>query len=215
VSSLSVLDWGALDGALVTEDAPLEPRPEARGWYTRSKLLAEQHVRTAARDQGLPAVIIRPGILVGPEGPGLDALNAVVMGRQLVLLGDDGGAPPLISVHDAADLIVRAGCDPALEPGTVFHAVRSQTTTARTLATRLARERGLRLRRIPRPLLQAGAAAAWVVARALGRESPITPYRMRAAGARLRFDCTRARTALGWADHPSPLDQAGTPAAVA
>src|SRR5262249_44362128 len=143
------------------------------------------------------------------------ALNAVVIGRQLVLLGDDGGAPPLISVHDAAELIVRAGCDPALAPGTVLHAVSSQATTTRTLATRLARDRGLRLRRIPRPLVHGGAAAATVFARALGRESPITRYRMRAAGAWLRFDCTRARTALGWAGDPSSLDPAGTSAAVA
>jgi len=132
-----------------------------------------------------------------------------------VLIGDDGGAPPLISVHDAAEVIVRAGSDPALAPGTVLHAVSSQATTTRTLATRLARERGLRLRRIPRPLVHAGAAAAAALARALGRESPITPYRMRAAGARLRFDCTRARTALGWPGDPSPLAPRGTPAAVA
>ncbi len=54
VSSLSVLDWTALDGALVTEEAPLEPRPEARGSYTRAKLLAEQHVLAAVRDLGAP-----------------------------------------------------------------------------------------------------------------------------------------------------------------
>jgi 2-alkyl-3-oxoalkanoate reductase len=215
VSSLSVLDWGALDGALVTEDAPLEPRAEARGWYTRSKLLAEQHVLAATRDRGLPAVIIRPGILVGPDGPGIDTLNAVVIGRQLVFLGDRGGAPPLIPVHEAAELIVRAGCDPALEPGTVLHVVGSQATTARTLAARLARDRGLRLRRIPAPVVNAGAAAAAALARVLGRESAITPYRMRAASARLRFDCTRARTTLGWADDANPLDPAETPAAVA
>jgi len=63
--------------------------------------------------------------------------------------------------------------------------------------------------------VHAGAAAAAALARALGRESPITPYRMRAAGARLRFDCTRARTELGWAGDPSSLAPAGTPAAVA
>jgi predicted dehydrogenase/nucleoside-diphosphate-sugar epimerase len=215
VSSLSVLDWSALDGALVTEDAPLEPRPGARGCYTRSKLLAEQHVLAATRDRGLPAVIVRPGILVGRDGPGIDALNALVIGRQLVLLGDAAGAPPLISTHDAAELIVRAGSVPALEPGTVLHVVGGQTTTARMIATRLARDRGLRVRRVPGPLVHAGAAAAAALARALGREPPITPYRMRAAGARLRFDCTRARTTLGWAETAKGLDPTGTPAAVA
>src|SRR5262249_56350789 len=75
VSSLSVLDWNALNGALVTEEAPLEPRPEARGSYTRAKLLAERHVLAAVRDLGLPAVIVRPGVLLGPDGPGLATLN--------------------------------------------------------------------------------------------------------------------------------------------
>jgi predicted dehydrogenase/nucleoside-diphosphate-sugar epimerase len=215
VSSLSVLDWKMLDGALVTEEAPLEPRPEARGSYTRAKLLAERRVLAAVRDLGLPAVIVRPGVLVGPEGPGLDTLNAVVVGRHLVLLGDANGAPPLISLNDAAEMIVRAGSVSALEPGTVLHVVGGQTTPARMLATRLAREHGLRVRCIPEPVLRAGAAAVAALARVLRRDSPITPYRVRAAGARLQFDCTRARTALGWADKANALDRTGTLATVA
>src|SRR5262249_943434 len=186
VSSLSVLDWNALDGALVTEEAPLEPRPEARGPYTRAKLLAEGHVLAAVRDLGLPAVIVRPGILVGPEGPGLDTLSAMVVGGPLVPLGAAGGAPPLISLDDAAELIVRAGCAATLEPGTVLHAVGGQATPARTLATHLARDHGLHVWRIPKPVLRAGAAAAAVPARVLGRESPTPPYPLRAAAARLR-----------------------------
>jgi len=215
VSSLSVLDWNALDGALVTEESPIEPRPEARGSYTRAKQLAERYVLAAVRDRGLPAVIVRPGVLVGPEGPGLDTINAVVLGRHLVLLGDAGVAPPLISLDDAAELIVRAGSVSTLEPGTVLHAVGGETTTAWALATHLARDHGLRVRRIPDPVLRAGAAAAAVLARALGRDSPITPYRVRAAGARLRFDCTRTRTALGWPEDAGGSDLTDTSAAVA
>jgi predicted dehydrogenase/nucleoside-diphosphate-sugar epimerase len=213
VSSLSVLDWNALDDALVTEEAPLEPRPDARGSYTHAKLLAEQQVLAAVRDLGLPAVIVRPGVLVGPDGPGLDALNAVVIGRHLVLLGDGSGAPPLIPLNDAAELIVRAGSLSTLEPGTVLHAVDRQTTTVRTLAIHLARDHGLRVRRIPQPVLRAGAAAVAVLARTFGRPSPITPYRVRAASARLRFDCTRTRTALGWCEDAGEPDP--TPARVA
>jgi predicted dehydrogenase/nucleoside-diphosphate-sugar epimerase len=215
VSSLSVLDWGALDDALVTEEAALEPRPDARGSYTRAKLLAERHVLAAVREHGLRAVIVRPGILVGPDGPGLDALNAVVMGRHLVLLGDAAAAPPLIPVHDAAELIVRAGSVSALEPGTLLHLVSDQTATARTLATRIARDRGLRVRRVPEPFLLAGAALSAALARGLGRDAPITPYRVRAAGARLRFDCTRTRATLRWTDDAGAVGRTGTPAAVA
>jgi hypothetical protein len=97
----------------------------------------------------------------------------------------------------------------------VLHLVDGGTATARTLAARLARDAGLRVRRIPEPLLLAGAAAATTLARVLGLESPITPYRVRAAGARLRFDCTRARTALGWTDDANAVELPGTPAAVA
>jgi nucleoside-diphosphate-sugar epimerase len=215
VSSLSVLDWGTLDDARVTEEAPLEPRPEARGSYTRAKLLAERHVLAAVRERGLSAVIVRPGILVGPDGPGLDALNAVVIGRQLVLLGNVTGVPPLISTDEAAELIVRAGAVSTLLPGTVLHLVGNGAATAWTLATRLAHDQGLRVRRIPEPLLLTLAATATALARALGRESPITPHRVRAAGARLRFDCGRARMALVWTDDAGGVELPGTPAAVA
>lgn len=197
VSSLSVLDWGGLDGAQVTEQAPLEPRPAERGHYTRAKLLAEQQVLAAIRQDALPAVIVRPGILVGPDGPGLDALNAVVVGRRLLVLGDADGAPPLVDVDEAAELIVEAGRTHAPAAGTVLHVVGDQSATARTLAARIARPRGFVVRRIPGAVLRAGAAAAAVLARVLGREAPITPYRLRAADARLTFDCTRTRTALG------------------
>jgi 2-alkyl-3-oxoalkanoate reductase len=227
VSSLSVLHWGALDGACVTEEAPLEPHPDSRGHYTRAKLLAERHVLGSVRKEKLPAVIVRPGILVGPEGPGLDALNAVVVRRQLVLLGDASSAPPLIDLKSAADLIVRAGCAPALEPGTILHVIGSQATVARALAMRLARDHGLRLRRIPGRVMRVGACVAAALARAVGRDAPITPYRVRSADARLRFDSTRTRTALGWthgAEGRAEADPAtvgmkgppsGTPAAVA
>src|SRR5262249_61676344 len=109
--------------------------------------------------------------------------------------------------------IARAGSVSTLEPGTVLHVVDGQTTTARTLATHLARDRGLRVRRIPGPVLRAAAATVAALARALGRESPITPYRVRAAGARRRFDSTRTRTALGWRDDASESDLTGAPAA--
>ena len=132
-----------------------------------------------------------------------------MLGRHLVLLGDAGAAPPLISLNDAAELIVRAGSVSTLEPGTVLHAVGGQTTTARALAARLARDHGLRVRRIPAPVLRAGAAVAAALAHALGRDSPITPYRVRAATARLRFDCTRTRMALGWPEDADGSDLDG------
>ena len=75
-----------------------------------------------------------------------------------------------------------------------------QNETERTLAARLARARGLRLWRIPGQPRCAPAPPRRRAAHAFGRESPLTPERVRAAGGRLWFDCTRARAMLGWPD---------------
>jgi hypothetical protein len=88
-----------------------------------------------------------------------------------VATGAVAGAPPVIDIDQAAKLIVRTGCDAASEAGTVLHVVGAQAATARALAVR--------------------------IARVLCREAPMTPYRLRAADARFRFDCTRTCTALG------------------
>ena len=128
--------------------------------------MAEDHVRSDVGLHGLPAVVVRPGILVGADGPGLDAVNAIVLGRRLVLLGGAAGSPPLIDLECAAELILRAGYDSALTAGTVLHMVDRQNETERALAARLARARGLRLWRIPAPALRAAAAAVTGLARA-------------------------------------------------
>src|SRR3546814_3427259 len=55
VSSMGVLDHaGRKPGMVVTEDYPVEPHPDLRGAYTRTKLAAEREVRDAIRDHALP-----------------------------------------------------------------------------------------------------------------------------------------------------------------
>src|SRR5262249_7505010 len=89
VSSLVVLDVDALGGdAPLTEDAPLEPHPEARGRYTQAKLRAERLVVDAVRERGLRAVIVRPGQLVAPGIPTATLCNAFDVAGRLVVLGD-------------------------------------------------------------------------------------------------------------------------------
>ena len=67
VSSLSVLDQaGHRKGVPITESSPIEPHPELRGAYSRTKLIAENVVLDAVRNQNLPAVILRPGQIFGP-----------------------------------------------------------------------------------------------------------------------------------------------------
>src|SRR3546814_503461 len=82
VSSMGVLDHaGRKPGMAVTEDYPVEPHPDLRGAYTRTKLAAEREVLDAIRDHALPAVIIRPGQIFGP-GAERSTPNGVVSLRS-------------------------------------------------------------------------------------------------------------------------------------
>src|SRR3546814_15802240 len=67
VSSMGVLDHaGRKPGMAVPEDYPVEPHPDLRGAYTRTKLAAAREGLDAIRYHALPAVIILPGQISGP-----------------------------------------------------------------------------------------------------------------------------------------------------
>ena len=69
VSSLSVLHSMHSDKRAIDEDWPLEPQPEKRGLYTQTKLAAERVVTRAVVEDNLPAVILRPGEVIGLGAP--------------------------------------------------------------------------------------------------------------------------------------------------
>jgi nucleoside-diphosphate-sugar epimerase len=87
-----------------------------------------------------------------------------------------------------------------VEPGTVFHVVDEDPITREELAQlyRKAREPELRILHVP---IGAAAIAAGVlgwVGRALGRPLGISPYRLRAGVAPVRFECSKAASGLRW-----------------
>jgi len=66
VSSLSVLDQAPPQKAFPSRILSYRAAPELRGAYSRTKLIAENVVLDAVRNQNLPAVILRPGQIFGP-----------------------------------------------------------------------------------------------------------------------------------------------------
>ncbi|MDR7420627.1 MAG: NAD-dependent epimerase/dehydratase family protein [Armatimonadota bacterium] len=199
VSSLSVLHWSALDGATgVTESAPLEPRPEARGFYTRAKLAAERLVVEAVEKRRLPAVILRPGQIVGPGVPLATLCNGISVGQWLVILGRGDVVLPLVHVDDVVTALLLAAGASRIEPGTVYHIVDGEELTQRAIVERLGGGDGPRVVYLPRAAVGALAAGFEGLGRILGREVPLTRYRVRSSRASVRFDCSKARTELGW-----------------
>lgn len=202
MSSLSVLHAAAARaGVAITEHWPLEPRPEARGHYTRAKLVAEGIVTNAAREQGLRVVVIRPAEVVGPGAPLLSSGVAQRVGHTLVILGDGRLPVPLVAVDDLLEALMTAiGTGPF--DGTVVHLVDPTPITQNDLAARYTTAVGGRWRlvRVPRALAVAAATTAELAFGLLRRTAPLTRYRLASALAPRTFDCERARQLWAW--HP-------------
>jgi predicted dehydrogenase/nucleoside-diphosphate-sugar epimerase len=190
VSSLSVLDLGAAqNGARVDENWPLEPRPELRGNYSWTKLLAENCVRKAIDSHGLNAVMIRPGEVVAVGRPFLSGAAALETGGRFIMFGKGDGVIPVTWMHDLIEVLVRAG-DGELPPGLTSHVV-SANLSQREALDRYRKETnsGKSVLRVPLAVVVAAAGAADWLARRLGKSSPLSPYRLRAAIGRREFEC--------------------------
>jgi nucleoside-diphosphate-sugar epimerase/predicted dehydrogenase len=195
ISSMSVIDMAAAAGGRpVDEDAPLEPRPEERGAYTRAKLAAEQEV-TAAAEAGLPCVILRPGILFGGGIPLMNGSIARRAGGRWIILGDGRLALPLVYMDDAVDAIV-AAIDRELVSGEVIQLIDPEQPEQHEVLTALHGDE--KAMRVPRPVVFALGKLSEYPLGALGRPSPLAVYRLKSALAPLTYESDRARRLLGW-----------------
>lgn len=107
VSSLGMY-W--LNGEkIITEESPLDPNPNQRGYYTRSKIESEQLVWKYHRDQGLPVTVIRPGLLYSRECYPFATPMSLSFGSQLrIALARRKQTLSLTQVENVADAIHRA-----------------------------------------------------------------------------------------------------------
>ena len=195
ISSMSVVDWAGSSGkGPVGEDAPLEPHADERGAYTRAKLEAENRVREAAR-AGLPCVILRPGQIFGG---GIPLVNGAVArraaGRWLVL-GDGSLELPLVWIDDVVDAIV-AAWQKRLHRGEVIHVIDPEHLTQQNVLDAVGGTG--RTIRVPRPVVFGLGRVSQILLGALGRQSPIAPYRLRSALAQLTYESNRSVDLLGW-----------------
>jgi nucleoside-diphosphate-sugar epimerase len=197
ISSLSVVHWaGARDGVAITENSPLEPFPERRGAYTRAKLEAELIVRDAVEKRGLPAVILRPGQIVGGKLPVVNSAVARKIGKWHVVLGDGKLRLPLVHMGDVVDAICTA-MNRRLVDGQIIQLVDKQLPQQNELLRR-ALGRGARIVRVPRSFVFAAGWLSELALRAVGRQSPLSRYRLRSALARRTFASEAARELLDW-----------------
>jgi nucleoside-diphosphate-sugar epimerase len=103
----SVSVYGAGEsGEVITEDSPLEPRPDLRDAYMRAKLAQEQVMRVEAEKAGMDLSILRLGAIWGP-GRLWTAHFGPTKGPVLIRIGRDGQVP-LCEIDRAGEALVFA-----------------------------------------------------------------------------------------------------------
>ncbi len=198
ISSLSVLDYVAIpNGARVDEQSPLEPNPDQRGLYAKTKLDAEQLVLEAI-GKGLKGVILRPGQIFGPGAERVTPYGAIGFGNRWIVMGNGRAELPLVYVEDVVDAMLRSvEFDAAV--GRIFQLVDPVIVDQREYLAGL-RERcpEIRVSYVPKVILYCAAAGLQILGKLLKRSVPLTFYRLRSLKTHLQFDCSAAQTLLGW-----------------
>ncbi len=196
VSSLSVYGVPA-DGVVITEDSAYDDGAGERGFYARSKLLADQ-AAMAAIAAGSPVSIVRPGLLYGPGKRPPLARRAVGLGPLRLLLASPEYLLPLAFVDNVADAIAAVlGCEAARGRAyTVVDIHAPQAEYARLY--RQVSGRRLIPVHLPVGVLRRAATAIERTAGLAGRRPPITRHQVDRTLRSALFTTRRAREELGW-----------------
>ena len=186
----------------ITENTPLDPHIGRRNYYARAKALSEQYLMSCYREQALPIVIFRPGIVIGQGsspfhwGIGMWSWNAVcqVWGR--------GHNPlPFVLVEDVAQALVSALDVPGIE-GESFNLVADSRLSALDYLHALEKCTGGEFQKIPTPpwKFYVVDVMKWMVKRAIRHSDQRRPsYRdWETRTQRAHFDCSKARNLLSW-----------------
>lgn len=199
-SSIAALYLGS--GNIVTAETPADAHPERRSLYARAKILAERELAALRRDNGLPVVIVRPGVVLGRGGM-IHHSGLGLWMSQLDCIGWGMGRNPLpvVLVEDVVEALVRAMLVPGLE-GRALNLAGDFRPCAREYVAELRRRSRRRFWFHARPLvwLQVIEIAKWMIKAAAHRPGNVWPswrdLRSRSLGSPV--DCSWEKSVLGW-----------------
>lgn len=155
VFTSSIAVYGAPGDADVDEQTPVKPFGDP---YGDSKIAAEAALWDIARETGMQTVVVRPGMVYGPESPGWSVrmIRSAAEGTMPLIGGGRGTAYP-VYIDNLIDLLLLAGTHPAA-PGKTFNGVDDgPVTLAQFLGAYMDMIGTKRAVRLPCWLAQAGA----------------------------------------------------------
>ena len=185
----------------VTGATPTDPLADRRADYARAKAICDRLLLDMHAREGLPVVILRPGVVVGEGGPPFHGGLGLFNNEQHCLGWNAGRNPlPFVLAEDVATAILGAAEAPAID-GRCYNLAGDVRPNARAYLAALGRTLGRDLRFHPQTaekiwLLELGK---WAIKRAGGRAVPVPSLRdLRSRGMAATFDCTDAKRDLGW-----------------
>lgn len=197
ISSAMVYDMAM--GRPVTEDDPLQPLDEPYSW---TKAQGDMLVERMIREEGLPAIIIRPGTLVGPG----DRLNFGRMADRVsagkgIIIGSGNNAIPFLYVTDLVQGILLA-LDSKQAVGKIYNISNDEPLTQKEYLSIIAKEIGVAVPHMHVPYLPLYTAAHMAERMAVLSNDRIPPFLTRHGvklyGANNLVSIDKARRELGF-----------------
>jgi predicted dehydrogenase/nucleoside-diphosphate-sugar epimerase len=187
---------------VITEATPLDPQIDHRNLYARAKAVSEAILTKMHREQGLPLVIVRPGIVIGRGGSpfhwgvGMWWSDAVCQ-----IWGEGNNKLALVLVEDVAAGLILAMQAGGIE-GLSFNLVADPSLTAQQYLDELDRAGKFKIQRHATPIFKFYLAdmIKWAVKVAVRHpERRIPSYRdWESRSGKAVFDCSAAKSVLGW-----------------
>ncbi|NJN49196.1 MAG: NAD-dependent epimerase/dehydratase family protein [Alkalinema sp. RL_2_19] len=187
---------------VITEETPADSGMMRVAPYSRSKVENENQLLELHRTQGLPVVIIRPGVVLGVGGNpyhwGIAAWNYTSVCN---LWGNGENPLPIVLVDDVADALVRAMIQPNIE-GESYNLASLPCITANNYIDEIERQAHVKIRRVPLSArrMYTMSLLKWGLKK-VGRDRHAAfPSYADCAGRSLasQFDCSKAERQLGW-----------------
>jgi predicted dehydrogenase/nucleoside-diphosphate-sugar epimerase len=187
---------------MISEDTPLDPGIARGNLYARAKTASEELLLKMHKEQGLPVVILRPGVVIGRGGSPFHWGVAMWWHDAVCQTWGAGeNKLPLVLVEDVASGLISAMDAQGIE-GRSFNLVGEPSLSAQEYLDELDRCGGFRVQRHATPifkfyLIDLMKWAAKFALRVPDRQFP--HYRdWETRTLKAPFDCTAAKKALGW-----------------
>jgi nucleoside-diphosphate-sugar epimerase/peptidoglycan/xylan/chitin deacetylase (PgdA/CDA1 family) len=199
VSSFSVYGVAGLGrSAKVNEQTALEPHPEWRDHYSYSKLRQEQLFWEYQQRNGFELVVLRPGVIYGPDGGHFSTRVGLTVGKWQLHFGG-GNLLPLSYVDNCAEALVVAGTQQCAA-GQVYNVHDDDLPTCREYL-RAYKKHVTKIRSIPVPyfIVKLLSSLTAKYHRYSKGQLPaiLTPYKVASLWGGNRFDNSKLRS-IGW-----------------